>query len=301
MPPVNAPLKSRTWTDNVLQSATVAAGALRDISGSSQVPFLHIVSAICFVILSNVQAVKVNKQGCLQMVEQINELLWAIVDLCVNSKTGDVLPPSILHNIGNLHSASSTQIVPNVPEFSTYRTLQKIHSYVEGQLKMGKIKRFFRQGENSQQLDECKTGLQHAVELFSVQTGATTMAGLAELQKGEEARYNALLELVSARTATISSGNFSLVTMRGAEHPGKASWTRPFLPPLKPLTYSAARQTFLDIADDTHNDAEIDELLRLTDHLPLAVNLIANIVSFEGSATVLLRWKNESTTLISEA
>ncbi|KAJ6623767.1 hypothetical protein B0H10DRAFT_2213432 [Mycena sp. CBHHK59/15] len=284
MPPVNAPLKSRTWTDNVLQSATVAAGALRDISGSSQVPFLHIVSAICFVILSNVQAVKVNKQGCLQMVEQINELLWAIVDLCAI-----------------LHSASSSQIVPNVPRIFDLQNASKIHSYVEGQLKMGKIKWFFRQGENSQQLDECETGLQHAVELFSVQTGATTMAGLAELQKGEEARYNALLELVSARTATISSGNFSLVTMRGAERPGKVRWTRPFLPPLKPLTYSAARQTFLDIADDTHNDAEIDELLRLTDHLPLAVNLIANIVSFEGSATVLLRWKNESTTLISGA
>ncbi|KAJ6619247.1 hypothetical protein B0H10DRAFT_1183073 [Mycena sp. CBHHK59/15] len=176
-------------------SATVAAGALRDISGSSQVPFLHTVSTICFIILSNVQAVKVNKQGCLQMVEQINELLWAIVNLCVNSNTGDVLPPSILHNIGDFA-----------------QTLQKIHSYVEGQLKMGKIKRFFRQGESSQQLDECKTGLQHAVELFSVQTGATTMAGLVELRKGEEAQYNALLELVSARTATISSGNVSSST-----------------------------------------------------------------------------------------
>ncbi|KAJ7126034.1 P-loop containing nucleoside triphosphate hydrolase protein, partial [Mycena epipterygia] len=91
-----------------------------------------------------------------------------------------------------------------------------------------------------------------------------------------------------------------LITMRGVERPGKVRWTRPFLAPLKPLSYEAARQTFLDIADESESNADIDELLRLTDHLPLAVSLIANIVSFEGSETVLRRWKEEHTTLLSE-
>ncbi|KAJ7073576.1 hypothetical protein C8F01DRAFT_1241870 [Mycena amicta] len=42
-----------------------------------------------------------------------------------------------------------------------------------------------------------------------------------------------------------------LITMRGAERPTWIHWTRPFLPPLEPLTQDAARQTFLDIADES--------------------------------------------------
>lgn len=62
--------------------------------------------------------------------------------------------------------------------------------------------------------------------------------------------------------------------MRGAERPAKVRWSRPFLPVLAPLTYDAARRTFSDIADENHDDADIRELLRLTDHLPLAVSSV---------------------------
>ncbi|KAJ7111965.1 hypothetical protein C8R44DRAFT_856537 [Mycena epipterygia] len=91
-----------------------------------------------------------------------------------------------------------------------------------------------------------------------------------------------------------------LITMRGAERPGKVQWTRPFLPPLMPLTHTAARQTFIDIADETHDESEMDELLRLTDNLPLAVSLVANVACSEGCATALARWKYESTALLSD-
>ncbi|KAJ7459341.1 P-loop containing nucleoside triphosphate hydrolase protein [Mycena latifolia] len=91
-----------------------------------------------------------------------------------------------------------------------------------------------------------------------------------------------------------------LITMRGVERPGKVRWSRPFLAPLKPLSYEAARQTFLDITDEPESSSDIDELLALMDNLPLAVSLIANIVSYEGSETVLKRWKEEHTQLLSE-
>ncbi|KAJ7683713.1 P-loop containing nucleoside triphosphate hydrolase protein [Mycena rosella] len=78
-----------------------------------------------------------------------------------------------------------------------------------------------------------------------------------------------------------------LITMRGAERPSKVRWTRPFLPPLTPLSRIAARQTFIDIADDTHDDSDIDELISLTDNLPLALNLIANVAGSEGCAMTL--------------
>ncbi|KAJ7471433.1 hypothetical protein B0H11DRAFT_2039968 [Mycena galericulata] len=431
--------KSRFKAENVLQNATVAAGALRNMSESSQVPFLSSVSAISFAILSVVQSVKVNKDQCMLMIEQIHELLWSIVDVCVNLKTGDFLPPSTLNNIG--HFA---------------RTLQKILSFVEDMVKMGTLKRFFRQGENAQQLKECKEGLQHALHVFAVQHAVGATAALAGFRIDDSARHEHLLQLIAAQASQVFSDNVSsvciffgdlvkrslslsllpptpkifhgrdyelkylvdmflreparaailgtggmgktslatavihhtdiaakynrryfiacdsatthsdllslvashleldatrnavktiirslsagpptlivldnletpweprtfrldieeflalltdiphlalLVTLRGAERPAKVRWTRPFLPALTPLSYDAALQTFSDIADDNHDETDIRELLRLTDHLPLAVSLIANAVSFEGSDTVLRRWKNESTTLLSE-
>jgi hypothetical protein len=89
------------------------------------------------------------------------------------------------------------------------------------------------------------------------------------------------------------------ITMRGAERPAKVAWTHPFLPPLKPLEQAAARQTFIDIADNTHDPKELDEVLSLTDNMPLAISLIAHLVDSEGCSDVLSRWEEEKTSLIS--
>lgn len=88
--------------------------------------------------------------------------------------------------------------------------------------------------------------------------------------------------------------------MRGAERPAKIHWTHPFLPPLIPLSDAAARQTFVEIADDFHDDAEINQVLGLTDNMPLAVDLIAHLVDLEGCANVLTRWETEKTSLLSK-
>ncbi|KAJ6603339.1 P-loop containing nucleoside triphosphate hydrolase protein, partial [Mycena vulgaris] len=91
-----------------------------------------------------------------------------------------------------------------------------------------------------------------------------------------------------------------IITMRGAERPAKVRWTHPFLAPLKPLTDEAARQTFIDIADDFHNPNEVTQVLQLTDNMPLAVDLIAHLVDYEGCANVLFRWETEKTALLSQ-
>ncbi|KAJ7464062.1 P-loop containing nucleoside triphosphate hydrolase protein, partial [Mycena latifolia] len=90
-----------------------------------------------------------------------------------------------------------------------------------------------------------------------------------------------------------------IITMRGAQRPAKVRWTRPFLQPLKPLTNDAAWQTFVDIADDFHKTEDIKHLLRLTDNMPLAVDLIAHLVNSEGCCNVLHRWETEKTSLLS--
>ncbi|KAJ7462859.1 hypothetical protein FB451DRAFT_1494894 [Mycena latifolia] len=90
------------------------------------------------------------------------------------------------------------------------------------------------------------------------------------------------------------------ITMRGAERPAKVQWTRPFLAPLEPLSDVAARDTLFAIAEDVHDRKDVDEVLSLTDNMPLAVDLIAHAVDFEGSCSaVLARWKSEKTSLLS--
>ncbi|KAJ7130676.1 P-loop containing nucleoside triphosphate hydrolase protein, partial [Mycena filopes] len=91
-----------------------------------------------------------------------------------------------------------------------------------------------------------------------------------------------------------------IVTMRGAERPGSVHWSHPFLPPISPLSKHAAHQTFLDIAGDSHDDEDINQLLRFTDNMPLAVTLMAHMAEYEGCPTVLERWKEEKTSMFSD-
>ncbi|KAJ6506094.1 P-loop containing nucleoside triphosphate hydrolase protein, partial [Mycena vulgaris] len=91
-----------------------------------------------------------------------------------------------------------------------------------------------------------------------------------------------------------------IITMRGTERPASVRWTRPFLPALKPLAQNAARQTFIDIADDCHDSDDIDKVLLLTDNMPLAIDLMAHLVESEGCPNVLARWEEEKTSVISD-
>ncbi|KAJ6603275.1 P-loop containing nucleoside triphosphate hydrolase protein, partial [Mycena vulgaris] len=91
-----------------------------------------------------------------------------------------------------------------------------------------------------------------------------------------------------------------IITMRGTERPASVRWTRPFLPALKPLTQAAARQTFIDIADDCHDSGDIDKVLSLTDNMPLAIDLMAHLVESEGCPNVLARWEEDKTSMVSD-
>ncbi|KAJ7868541.1 P-loop containing nucleoside triphosphate hydrolase protein, partial [Mycena olivaceomarginata] len=90
-----------------------------------------------------------------------------------------------------------------------------------------------------------------------------------------------------------------IITMRGAERPGKVHWTHPFLMPLQPLSDEAAQQTFMDITDSVYAEEEMNQILPFTDNMPLAVDLIAHLADYEGLSNVLTRWEAERTSLIS--
>ncbi|KAJ7799887.1 hypothetical protein B0H14DRAFT_3156281 [Mycena olivaceomarginata] len=84
-----------------------------------------------------------------------------------------------------------------------------------------------------------------------------------------------------------------MITMRGAERPAKVLWSRPFLQPLPPLEHDAALHMFLDITDYNGDQREIDQVLSLTDNMPLAINLLAHLADSEGCTHVLSHWEQE--------
>ncbi|KAJ7166805.1 P-loop containing nucleoside triphosphate hydrolase protein, partial [Mycena filopes] len=90
-----------------------------------------------------------------------------------------------------------------------------------------------------------------------------------------------------------------IITMRGAERPGKVPWSRPFLQPLEPLPDEAAMQIFEEITDDPHLSDEKTQLLQYTENIPLALDLMAHLVEYEGLSNVLVRLQTEKTSLLS--
>jgi hypothetical protein len=69
---------------------------------------------------------------------------------------------------------------------------------------------------------------------------------------------------------------------------------------LKPLTQTAAHQIFTDIADDTTEAEDVEKVLSHTDNVPLAIILMAHLVDLEGCSTVLSRWEDDKTSILSE-
>ncbi|KAJ7025231.1 P-loop containing nucleoside triphosphate hydrolase protein, partial [Mycena alexandri] len=91
-----------------------------------------------------------------------------------------------------------------------------------------------------------------------------------------------------------------VITMRGVERPAQVKWTQPFLSPLEPLAHDAAQRMFLDIADDGHSLEEVNQILAVTDNMPLVISLLAHLVDTEGCSAILSRWEVEKTSLLSE-
>lgn len=95
--------------------------------------------------------------------------------------------------------------------------------------------------------------------------------------------------------------NLSLViTMRGSERPGKVEWSRPFLPPLSPLSLPDARQAFLAVSDSAQDDPHVEELLLAVDCVPLPLTLMATMAQTDTTSSLLQRWRGEQSALLTQ-
>ncbi|KAJ7119776.1 hypothetical protein C8R44DRAFT_853823 [Mycena epipterygia] len=423
----------------LIQYTAAAARTAKDIAESSNIPFLRFSAVLSLSIAESIQSVKSNKDGCVDVMDAIHEILCAVISLCTTTETNGTLGPAILEDIGTLN-----------------QTLQKVYLFVKSQQSMGRIKRLFKQAENVSRLEACDIELRQAIDRFKVQLGVSNAMAVSRMQGDVQKRHEELMELLETHSSTTQSApasavtslmssqtassasisllpappqifhgrnkqvqeivdilqqdspriailgtggigktalatsvlhhaviaakfplryfvpcqsvltsmelistvavhidmdegpnltkriishfseqpasllvfdNFEstwepmasrhaveeflsllddishlaiLITMRGTERPAKVKWTRPFFNPLKPLDYFSALQIFHDIADENHEEEAVRELLGLTDNLPLAVTLMANVVAFEGCDATLSRWRTEKTRLLSD-
>ncbi|KAJ6490557.1 hypothetical protein DFH09DRAFT_1086100 [Mycena vulgaris] len=122
------PTVTQIRLNNILTALGVAAVTFQAVSDSFQTPFLGPISSTIWSLLATMQSIKKNKSDFTQMLEQIHELLYAIIHLHISSDTGGELSPT--------------------------------------QQERSIIKQFFRQGEMNILRKSCNTGLEQALNVF---------------------------------------------------------------------------------------------------------------------------------------
>ncbi|KAJ6540444.1 hypothetical protein B0H19DRAFT_1077849 [Mycena capillaripes] len=169
-----------TRLNNITICMSVTTNTIKTLATALKVPFLEAIANTTQSLLKNIQTVKKNKDTCVHLMEQTHDLLDAIIVVHIESEIGGELPLSVLNHVGKF-----TQI------------LHKIHTFVEAQQNGSKVRSFFRQGEMSTLLKDCKVGLQQARESFQ--------AAITQMQEDAHKRQQEVLNMIeSLSEASIS-------------------------------------------------------------------------------------------------
>ncbi|KAF8184327.1 hypothetical protein K438DRAFT_1724099 [Mycena galopus ATCC 62051] len=87
-----------------------------------------------------------------------------------------------------------------------------------------------------------------------------------------------------------------LLTSRGSSRPLQTSWTKPLLPPLRPLTLDAALETWESICGE--QDLFAERLVKAVDCVPLAVILLAHLAESDCAEVVWMLWNKKFTAMV---
>ncbi|KAJ7113884.1 hypothetical protein C8R44DRAFT_740769 [Mycena epipterygia] len=192
MPPKTTATSTRL--DNIVACLTPVIPLLTKFSDGFGTPFIPAIANTTLSLITLVQNAKKNKEECMQLMENVDELLYAVINIHIKSGTGSSLPPATLSAFGEL-----TQI------------LHKVHAFMEAQQDGSRIKHFFRQNEMKTLLNECHTGLKQAFDMFKMEGAINIHGNIVEMQNEIERIHNELLEAISTSSkATISDRSSSI-------------------------------------------------------------------------------------------
>ncbi|KAJ6589459.1 hypothetical protein B0H19DRAFT_1248991 [Mycena capillaripes] len=185
MPPNRT--SAQTRLEDITTCMTLTAETLGRLAKSADMPFIQIIANTTQSLLKSIRTVKQNKDECNQLMEKTQQLLEAIIAVHINSETGGEFPPSVLSSIGNFT-----------------RTLHRIHNFVEAQQGGNKVKNFFRHGEMSTLLKDCKSGLQQGFESFQIKS-TEIMKTITEMQEDAYRTQKEVLDMIEAFSSGSSS------------------------------------------------------------------------------------------------
>ncbi|KAJ7447023.1 hypothetical protein FB451DRAFT_1567672 [Mycena latifolia] len=152
---------------------------LNELSDAFGTPFVPAILNTTLSLITAVQNVKKNKEDCIQLLENVYQLLCAIINLHIKSETKGNLPPATLDHARKF-----------------METLHKIHTFVEAQQDGSKIKSFFRQTETKTLLSECRVELQEALEAFEVfktENNITALGHITQMQEEAETMHKEVI------------------------------------------------------------------------------------------------------------
>ncbi|KAJ7142703.1 hypothetical protein C8R44DRAFT_726033 [Mycena epipterygia] len=181
---------TQTRLDNMIAGLTPIISLLNEFSDAFGSPFIPAISNTTLSLITLVQFqsylvcqnVKKNKEQCIQLMENIHQVLYTVINLLIKSGTGLSLSPAILHNFGKLTE-----------------TLHQVYAFMEAQHDGNKIKHFFCQR------------LQQAVDVLKMEGSISLHGRVIEMQKETERIHKELLESISTSSdATISDSSNSI-------------------------------------------------------------------------------------------
>ncbi|KAJ7144220.1 hypothetical protein C8R44DRAFT_865186 [Mycena epipterygia] len=185
---------TETHLDNIVACLTPTLSLLGEFSDAFGTPFIPTIANTTASLITLVQNVKKNKEECIKLMENVHELLYAVVNIHVKAGTPSSLPPATLSAFGELT-----------------KTLHKVYAFVEGQEEGNKIKHFFRQSEMKTLLSDCHIGLQQVFDMFKVEGATNLHRNIFEMRMETERIHKELLEAISTSSdAAISDGSSSI-------------------------------------------------------------------------------------------
>ncbi|KAJ7094813.1 hypothetical protein C8R44DRAFT_890238 [Mycena epipterygia] len=185
---------TETRLNNIVTCLTPVIPLLNEFSDTFGTPFIPAISNTTVSLITLVQNVKKNKEECIKLMENVHELLYAVINLHMKAGTPSSLPPATLSAFGEL-----------------IETLHKVYAFMEAQQDGNKIKHFFQQSETKTLLNDCHIRLQKVFDMFKMEGAINLHGNIVEMHKETERIHKELLEAISTSSdATISDRSSSI-------------------------------------------------------------------------------------------
>ncbi|KAJ7480777.1 hypothetical protein FB451DRAFT_1556305, partial [Mycena latifolia] len=116
---------------NATAPGTMRLSTARDLAVASKVPFLGLAASSSLSIMEKIKAMNSSKNEYIELVEQIHELMSAVLTVYQTTQIDGILPPAVLHDISKFAEC-----------------LNNIDSCLKAQQGFGRIRRLLKVSEH---------------------------------------------------------------------------------------------------------------------------------------------------------